>query len=146
ELRRALGNRIYGCDDCQLVCPWNRFAKTGDTALKAQSELTGARLVDLFAWSEADFNARFSGSPIRRIGYECWLRNVAVALGNAGDAPEIRAALAARADDSSALVREHVRWALDSREEARPTLRELGNGEVGNVFGTGVENDAPQRL
>lgn len=114
ELRRALGNRIYGCDDCQLVCPWNRFAKTGDAAFTAQSELTGARLVDLFAWSEADFDARFSGSPIRRIGYECWLRNVAVALGNAGDAPEIRAALAARADDSSPLVREHVRWALDS--------------------------------
>ena len=115
-LRPLMGNRIYGCDDCQLICPWNKFAKKSELAdFDAREELTGRTLAALFAWTEDEFLRRTEGSPIRRIGHERWLRNVAVALGNArragqGDAA---AALATRRDDPSALVREHVAWALD---------------------------------
>ncbi len=116
ELRPLIGNRIYGCDDCQLICPWNKFAKR--SALPDFDErvgLSGQQLVTLFGWSEADFLHFTEGSPIRRIGHERWLRNVAVALGNAlrlGDDPLMRHALAQRADHASAVVREHVVWAL----------------------------------
>lgn len=111
-LRPLLGNRIYGCDDCQLVCPWNRFAQPSpESDFLPRHELDGATLIDLFAWDEARFLQRTEGSPIRRIGWECWLRNIAVALGNAPCDPDIQAALAARADHPSALVREHVQWA-----------------------------------
>ncbi|WP_234266008.1 tRNA epoxyqueuosine(34) reductase QueG [Hydrogenophaga sp. NFH-34] len=116
ELRPLLGNRIYGCDDCQLVCPWNKFARR--SALPDFDErpgLAGADLATLLGWSEAEFLQRTEGSPIRRIGHERWLRNVAVALGNALRQREDaawRAALAARATHPSALVREHVDWAL----------------------------------
>ncbi len=119
DLRPLIGNRIYGCDDCQLVCPWNRFAQT--TALPdfvVRNSLDSVRLVELFAWSETDFNERLAGSPIRRIGHERWLRNIAVALGNAPPSPEIQAALGARADHPSALVREHVAWALERQHPA----------------------------
>jgi epoxyqueuosine reductase len=118
ELRRLLGNRIYGCDDCQLVCPWNKFARAASHPdFKARHGLDAARLAELFAWSEAEFLARTEGSAIRRIGYERWLRNIAVSLGNAPSTSENLAALEARRDDSSALVREHVSWALS--EHAR---------------------------
>ena len=119
ELRPLIGNRIYGCDDCQLVCPWNRFAQTAalpDFAVR--NGLDSARLVELFAWSETDFNERLAGSPIRRIGHERWLRNIAVALGNAPASMEIRAALGTRLDHPSALVREHVAWALARQTKA----------------------------
>jgi epoxyqueuosine reductase len=113
ELRPLLGNRIYGCDDCQLVCPWNRFAQTAELAdFGVRNGLDSARLVDLFAWSETDFNDRLAGSPIRRIGHARWLRNIAVALGNAPRSPTTVAALGARLDHPSELVREHVVWAL----------------------------------
>jgi len=113
ELRRLLGNRIYGCDDCQLVCPWNKFARTAaHPDFKVRHRLDAARLSELFAWTEAEFLERTEGSAIRRIGYERWLRNIAVALGNAPATAENLAALAARSDDASALVREHVAWAL----------------------------------
>lgn len=111
--RRPMGNRIYGCDDCQLVCPWNKFARS--TALpdfEPRHGLDHATLVELFGWSAADFDERMQGSPIRRIGHERWLRNIAVALGNAPGTPEVLAALATRRNDASALVREHVAWAL----------------------------------
>ncbi len=112
-LRPLMGNRIYGCDDCQLVCPWNRFARPAACEdFAPRHGLDAARLVDLFAWTEAEFLQRLEGSPIRRIGHERWLRNIAVALGNAPASAEIRAALATRADHPSALVREHVAWAL----------------------------------
>lgn len=113
ELRAAIGNRIYGCDDCQLVCPWNKFAKSGasgDFAPRHGLDHTG--LVALFGWSERQFLERTEGSAIRRLGYERWLRNIAVALGNAPRAPAVLAALAARASHPSQLVREHVEWAL----------------------------------
>jgi epoxyqueuosine reductase len=114
ELRAAMGNRIYGCDDCQTVCPWNKFAQRAVVPdFDERNGLGDAQLVALFAWSEEEFNRRFEGSPIRRIGHERWLRNVAVGLGNAarGDM-RVVAALRARADDGSAMVREHVAWAL----------------------------------
>ncbi len=112
-LRPAIGNRIFGCDDCQWVCPWNRFARpTAEPDFAPRHGLDRARLTELFAWSESEFNQKTEGSTIRRIGYECWLRNLAVALGNAETHAEVQAALRARIDDPSPLVREHVRWAL----------------------------------
>ncbi len=119
ELRPLLGNRIYGCDDCQLVCPWNRFAQTATLPdFAVRNGLDGARLVDLFAWSETDFNDRLAGSAIRRIGHERWLRNLAVALGNAPRSVEIETALRTHLDHPSALVREHVTWALERQRGA----------------------------
>ena len=112
-LRPLLGNRIYGCDDCQLACPWNRFAPlTREQDFAPRHNLDQARLVELFAWEEDDFNNRLAGSPVRRIGFERWLRNIAVALGNAPRSDEVIKALRSRADHPSALVREHVAWAL----------------------------------
>jgi epoxyqueuosine reductase len=113
EFRAAIGNRIYGCDDCQLVCPWNKFARPArEKDFAVRHGLDQAQLTDLFAWSEADFLEKTQGSAIRRIGYERWLRNIAVALGNAPGSSAIVAALQARAQHPSALVREHVQWAL----------------------------------
>lgn len=113
ELRPLLGNRIYGCDDCQLACPWNKFAQVlprGDFA--PRGELAAPTLVALFGWTEAQFMERLEGSPIRRIGHERWLRNIAVALGNAPTSSEVINALKTRRDHTSDVVREHVRWAL----------------------------------
>jgi epoxyqueuosine reductase len=112
-LRPLVGNRVYGCDDCQAVCPWNSFARpTAEPDFAVRNGLDRATLVELFGWSEQEFDARMAGSPIRRIGYERWLRNLAVGLGNAPTTPEVVAALRARAEHPSALVREHVSWAL----------------------------------
>jgi epoxyqueuosine reductase len=139
ELRPLIGNRIYGCDDCQLICPWNKFAKRSSLPdFDARAGLVGSQLVTLFGWTEEEFLRFTEGSPIRRIGHERWLRNVAVALGNAlrgaagggaGDAgaanalavatagqvdvAQLSAALRSRADHPSEVVREHVAWALD---------------------------------
>ncbi|MGH8306927.1 MAG: tRNA epoxyqueuosine(34) reductase QueG [Gammaproteobacteria bacterium] len=114
EFRTAIGNRVFGCDDCQLFCPWNKFARpTGETDFKPRHGLDNTQLLELFNWTEEDFLQRTAGSAIRRVGYEGWLRNIAVALGNAPDSPEIMAALKARSDHPSELVREHVWWALE---------------------------------
>jgi epoxyqueuosine reductase len=113
EFRRLIGNRVYGCDDCQLICPWNRFAKTtGETDFDVRNGLDDVTLVELFAWDEATFNDRLAGSAIRRIGYERWLRNIAVGLGNAPSSEAVLKALRQRADHGSIIVREHVAWAL----------------------------------
>jgi epoxyqueuosine reductase len=113
EMRRMMGNRIYGCDDCQLVCPWNKFARAAaHPDFKTRHRLDSSRLDELFGWTEAEFLERTEGSAIRRIGYERWLRNIAVALGNAPSTAENLAALRARAQDASELVREHVHWSL----------------------------------
>ncbi len=113
ELRAALGNRVYGCDDCQLVCPWNKFARAAaHPDFKVRHGLDRARLHELFAWTALEFDERMRGSAIYRIGYERWSRNIAVALGNAPRSPVVVAALEARRHDSSPLVREHVEWAL----------------------------------
>ncbi len=112
-LRRPMGNRIYGCDDCQLVCPWNKFAQlTTELDFAPRHHLEAPQLIELFQWDEDDFLTFTAGSAIRRIGYEAWSRNVAVALGNAPTTPAIVLALQGRAHDPSALVREHVAWAL----------------------------------
>lgn len=112
-LRPKMGNRIYGCDDCQLVCPWNKFATTSPEPDFAPREgLDQADLVTLFAWTEKEFEERLQGSPIRRIGHERWLRNIAVALGNAETTQEIVNALRSKQDTSSPLVKEHIAWAL----------------------------------
>ena len=120
-LRPLMGNRIYGCDDCQLVCPWNKFARRSPLPdFDERAALVGQPLLVLWRWSEAEFLQRTEGNPIRRIGHERWLRNLAVALGNAlragdAEAAAIRAALAERLEHPSALVREHVAWALAQR-------------------------------
>jgi epoxyqueuosine reductase len=119
EFRAAMGNRIYGCDDCQLVCPWNRYAKlSAEPSFRTRHGLDAPRLVELFAWTEDEFLRRTEGSAMRRVGYERWLRNVAVALGNAPSTPDVVAALRSRAEDASEMVREHVRWALEKKEIA----------------------------
>jgi len=113
ELRPLMGNRIYGCDDCQLACPWNKFAQhTEEPDFHVRHGLDDVRLVELFAWEETDFQKKMSGSAIYRIGYEHWLRNIAIALGNASSSPEIIAALQAKIQHNSPIVREHAAWAL----------------------------------
>jgi epoxyqueuosine reductase len=117
ELRPLIGNRVYGCDDCQVVCPWNGFAQpTQEKDFEVRNGLDRATLVELFGWSEAQFDERMQGSAIRRIGYERWLRNLAVGLGNAPSSPEVLAALRSRRQDPSGLVREHTEWALARHE------------------------------
>ncbi|MDX1500494.1 MAG: tRNA epoxyqueuosine(34) reductase QueG [Woeseiaceae bacterium] len=113
EFRAAMGNRVYGCDDCQLFCPWNKFAKvSAEPDFAPRHGLDATDLVELFAWSEAEFLERTEGSAIRRIGYERWQRNVAVALGNAETTPAVVAALSKRRADATPLVAEHIDWAL----------------------------------
>lgn len=113
EFRAAIGNRVYGCDDCQLVCPWNRYAKlSADADFAPRHDLTTARLLDLFAWDEATFLARIEGSAMRRIGYLQWRRNLAVALGNAPRSTAVVDALRAARDESPPLVQEHIDWAI----------------------------------
>jgi epoxyqueuosine reductase len=113
DLRPLLGNRIYGCDDCQTACPWNREAPLTRAAdFSPRHGLDAATLLELFAWDEATFDENMAGSAIRRIGHARWLRNIATALGNAPSSPEIVAALESRQNHGSALVREHVAWAL----------------------------------
>ena len=120
ELRAPIGNRIFGCDDCQLICPWNKFVQsTPEADFAPRHGLDGAALVDLFAWSEREFLDRTEGMAIRRTGYEGWLRNIAVALGNAQRSERVIAALQSRAEHPSALVREHVAWALQQHAQRR---------------------------
>ena len=112
-LRPLIGNRIYGCDDCQLACPWNKYANlTKENDFLPRNKLDNATLLDLFKWDESMFLRRTEGSAIRRIGYECWLRNIAVALGNSPTTPEVVETLQERAHHELELVREHVQWAL----------------------------------
>ncbi len=123
EFRKAIGNRIYGCDDCQFICPWNKFAKTAtEIGFHSSRGFLKPKLLDLFAWTEADFLHWTEGSPIRRIGHECWLRNIAIALGNAPHSPEIIAALQAKLPHASDLVKEHIIWALSEQINQPPAL------------------------
>ncbi|MBE0469517.1 MAG: tRNA epoxyqueuosine(34) reductase QueG [Methyloprofundus sp.] len=112
-LRPLMGNRIYGCDDCQLICPWNRFAQLStETDFNPRHNLNAQHLIELFNWSETEFLRKTEGSAIRRIGYQQWLRNIAVALGNAPASAEITATLNNKTSHPSELVQEHVLWAL----------------------------------
>ena len=118
ELRPLMGNRIYGCDDCQLTCPWNRFATpTPETDFLPRHKLDNVTLLELFSWNEEEFLSNTEGSPIRRIGYECWLRNIAVALGNSASTPETIKALTKYKNHTSELVKEHVQWALEQHNQ-----------------------------
>ena len=118
DLRPLIGNRVFGCDDCQLVCPWNRFAKaTQEQDFQPRHGLDNTSLAELFMWTEEQFLTRTQGSPIRRTGYERWLRNLAVGLGNAPSTIPVLEALKARIDYPSELVREHVRWALQQHQK-----------------------------
>jgi len=120
ELRSAIGNRIFGCDDCQLFCPWNKFARhSGEPDFAPRHGLETADLVTLFAWTEDEWSTKTAGSAIRRAGYDGWLRNIAVALGNAPYSSRVISALRARADQPSEMVREHVQWALEQHEEKK---------------------------
>jgi epoxyqueuosine reductase len=117
ELRPLIGNRIYGCDDCQLVCPWNKFAQpTAEPDFAPRHSLDAATLIELFSWTEAEFLSRTEGSAIRRIGYESWLRNIAVALGNAERSEAVMSSLYARLPADSTLVAEHIQWALTRQQ------------------------------
>jgi len=119
ELRPLMGNRIYGCDDCQIVCPWNKFSKpSSETAFLSKHSLDEATLIKLFNWSEQEFYKKLEGSAIRRIGYECWLRNIAVALGNAEKSTDIIEALNAKKSFPSELVQEHTEWALEQHHKS----------------------------
>lgn len=114
ELRPLIGNRIYGCDDCQIFCPWNRFAKpTDEKEFHPRHQLASSQLIDLFNWTEEEFLQKTEGSAIRRIGYERWLRNIAVALGNAPADDKIVKILQDRFDHASVLVKEHIAWAIE---------------------------------
>src|SRR4029450_1304702 len=124
ELRPLVGNRVYGCDDRQRVCPWNKYAQVSDApAFAVRNGLDDAELVALFAWTAEEFAKRMEGSAIRRIGYERWSRNLAVGLGNADYDESVVAALESRADDPSPMVREHVAWALARQREKAPAQR-----------------------
>ncbi len=124
QFRKAMGNRIYGCDDCQLVCPWNRYARlSAEADFRSRHALDAPSLCTLFNWSEQDFKRMTEGSAIRRIGYRRWLRNVAVALGNSPRSEQARDTLKARRTDPCELVREHVQWALELQTRADNTAR-----------------------
>ena len=125
-LRPLIGNRVFGCDDCQLCCPWNKFSSaTTEQDFTPRHALDRAQLVELFNWDAADFERNTEGSAIRRIGYECWLRNLAVALGNAATTVEVLDALRSRMHDASALVREHVEWALAQHDMRTQQVAEI---------------------
>lgn len=124
-LRPLIGNRIYGCDDCQLVCPWNKYAKiTQENDFHVRNGLDEVSLIELFGWDQATFEAKLAGSAIRRIGHTQWLRNIAVGLGNAPYSAEIVSALQARTDDPSDMLREHVQWALQQQDQKRTAIQE----------------------
>lgn len=121
ELRPLIGNRVFGCDDCQIVCPWNRYASlSAEKDFAPRFNLDNAPLIDLFNWTESEFEERTRGSAIRRISYEQWSRNLAVALGNAPPADRIRTALRARLNDASPMLAEHIHWAIERQSGSEP--------------------------
>lgn len=120
EFRPLMGNRIYGCDDCQLICPWNKYGELSqEQDFQARAKLDQSSLLALFAWTETDFMTRLQGSPIRRIGFECWQRNIAIALGNADYQPEIVTALEQQRVNTTEMVQEHIDWALNQQAQKK---------------------------
>jgi len=144
EFRKAIGNRIYGCDDCQLVCPWNRFAETTEEAdYQARDFLQKQPLITLFNWSETEFLKNTEGSPIRRIGYQRWLRNIAIALGNAPNSIEIITMLQNKLSASEdELVNEHIEWALQEQQKSLPMKDDRLNLRLINTVKKGLPRDA----
>ncbi|RLA46914.1 MAG: tRNA epoxyqueuosine(34) reductase QueG [Gammaproteobacteria bacterium] len=128
EFRKAIGNRVFGCDDCQIICPWNRFASpTGEQDFHPRHDLDNSALMTLFNWSEQEFLRNTAGSPIRRIGYQQWARNLAVGLGNAPYSEALVATLQARLEISSALVKEHIVWAVEQQLSKQQISSSDGN-------------------
>jgi len=124
QYRTLLGNRVYGCDDCQLVCPWNRYGQiTDERDFHPRTQLKDKDLLELFSWDETTFLKNTEGSPIRRIGHERWLRNLAVGLGNANFDPDIISALEQKINGCTDLVKEHIQWALEQQNNKQPSLR-----------------------
>jgi len=144
EFRKAIGNRIYGCDDCQLICPWNRFAETTqEPDYQAKDFLQKQPLITLFNWSEAEFLKNTEGSPIRRIGYQRWLRNIAVALGNAPSSLDIITTLQNKLSESEDdMVNEHIEWALQEHQQALPIKADRLNMRLINSVKKGLPRDA----
>lgn len=143
--RPLMGNRIYGCDDCQLVCPWNRYASiTEETDFHARKQLHGQPLTTLFAWDESTFLKNTEGSPIRRIGHEKWLRNIAVAMGNASASEAIVSALEGRSGSVSEMVQEHIDWALTQQagKQDRETVSNRQQQRLTRVIKKGLPRDA----
>lgn len=132
QFREPMGNRVFGCDDCQAICPWNKYAKTtGELDFLPRHKLDSSKLVDLFKWTEQEYLDRTAGSAIRRIGYERWLRNISVGLGNAPSSAEIIDALEAKKDQVSEMVREHINWALEKQNKPeRRRKRKIKAGEM----------------
>lgn len=128
EFRALIGNRIFGCDDCQLVCPWNRFAKmSAEKDFAPRFKLDSSTLTELFAWSESEFNERTEGSAIRRISYQQWLRNIAISLGNAPPSAAVREALESRLNTATPLVAEHISWAIEQQKSPTENPAPLQN-------------------
>jgi len=126
EFREPIGNRVFGCDDCQLICPWNKFAKTTqEKDFSPRHTLDDSQLIDLFLWTEAEFLKNTEGSPIRRIGYERWLRNLAVGLGNANQSSEIINALEQKKEIVSPMVKEHIEWAILRQQSSTKRQRKI---------------------
>lgn len=126
EFRQPIGNRVFGCDDCQLICPWNKWAKpTQEPDFSPRHELDQASLIDLFLWTEEEYLKNTEGSPIRRIGYERWLRNLAIGLGNAQPSDAVKNALSQRLDFPSDLVKEHVEWAIERQLSSNKRIRKI---------------------
>ena len=120
EFRSAMGNRIYGCDDCQLVCPWNKFAQhSREDDFKPRNDLTDRNLLELFSWNEQTFLSKTEGSAIRRIGHQCWLRNISIALGNANYSASILKALTDKLEYASPMLEEHINWALKQQHSKK---------------------------
>jgi len=144
EFRKAIGNRIYGCDDCQLICPWNRFAETTqESDYQAKDFLQNQSLISLFNWSESIFLKNTEGSPIRRIGYQRWLRNIAVALGNASTSIEVITALQEKLESSTdQLVNEHIQWAIAQQQQELPINIDRLNKRLINAVKKGLPRDA----
>ena len=129
EFRPLIGNRIYGCDDCQLICPWNKFAKlSAEADFQARQSLDEIELLTLFSWDEKSFLQKTEGSPIRRIGFDCWQRNIAVALGNTPYCQDIIDALKQQLPKASDMVAEHIQWALDQQQQ-KQTRQEIPTNE-----------------
>lgn len=144
EFRKAIGNRIYGCDDCQLICPWNRFANTTrEDDYQARQQLQNRSLLELFCWTEQEFLSYSEGSPIRRIGYQRWLRNISVALGNAPTSAAIVTALQDKlAENHSELLNEHLQWALAQHRNQIPQVNERLTQRLINAVEKGLPRDA----
>ncbi|BDX04655.1 tRNA epoxyqueuosine(34) reductase QueG [Planctobacterium marinum] len=144
EFRSAIGNRIYGCDDCQLICPWNRYAQlTAEPDFAVRQKLSEATLLELFAWDEATFLEKMAGSAIRRIGFEAWQRNISVALGNADYHDDIVQALKHQHQHSSDMVKRHIEWALAAQAEKQKNAMESANSRLTQRLIRTIEKGMP---